>query len=75
MAGEVIECPKCRAQTRWGFPSRAIEFALSKRPGATTEQIIDEFFGFNSAILRNKPADCPHCKAKSPAWVTVHEYA
>lgn len=74
MPGEVLECPQCHHQVRWGFPSRAIEFAQSKRHNATAVEIINEFFEFNPKILREKPDDCPQCKTKKPGWTILHVY-
>lgn len=74
MPGEVVECMKCRNQMRWGYSSRAIEFALTKRPNAAKEEIIEDFFRFNPGILKQKPVRCSQCQAESGLLKVVHEY-
>lgn len=74
MSGEVLECLKCHHQMRWGYPARAIEFAQTKRPDASESEIIDDFFRFNPAILREKPIQCTKCGAESGLLKVIHEY-
>ncbi len=75
MPGEVLECLKCHHQMRWGYPSRAVEFAQSKRPDATEAEIIRDFFEFNKNILQEKPQKCEKCGAVTGLLKVVHEYA
>ena len=75
MPGEVIECLKCHHQMRWGYPSRAVEFAQSKRPEASEEEIANDFFEFNKGVLREKPMACNKCGAGAGLFKVIHEYA
>ncbi len=72
MPGEVLECESCKTQTRWGYPTHAISFAQSKRPNASVEEIINDFFEFNKGILREKPEKCPKCGKKE--FSVLHTY-